>query len=118
MNIAHAVSLALMGFALGTVFSATCCAMYVVSGTLFMPKLGQSKGREALLTAGRLGIALGLLFVMALYKPALQFDPSNVVVATAAITTLFALPGLLIVRDVFSVHITCDDLRRELNGQR
>lgn len=112
------VPLVLIGFALGTIFAATCCAMYFVSGTLLRPRLGQGKGVELLLVTARLLLAIALLFVMALYGPALRFDPSNVVVAVAALTTVFALPGLLIIKKLFVIQITYDDVLRGIYGKR
>lgn len=117
MNTSNAAYLALMGFGFGTVFTATYCAMYFISGTLLAAKRDQTKATRAALTAARLVIAVGLLFVMALAKQAKQLDPSNILITTAFISSFIGLLGLRIVRDVFSVRITHDDLSNESHGK-
>ena len=95
-------------------FAATGAAMYVVAGTLFRPRLGKGPRRDALSVAARLVLAVALLPVMALYGPALEADPSNVIVAVAALTTAFVLPGLLLMRRLFQIQITYEDVLRDI----
>ena len=116
MSPAEFAFLALIGFTFGTVFAATACAMYFISGTLLRPRLGKAKSVEWLVVLARLIVAVCLVFVMALYGPALRFDPSNVVVATATLTTALAIPGLLIIRSLFLIQITYDDVMRDIYG--
>lgn len=108
------LELFLCGFALGSVFAATGAAMYVVAGTLFRPRLGTGPRRDALSVGARLALAVALLPVMALYGPALKADPSSVIVAVAALTTTFVLPGLLIMRRLFRLQITYEDVLRDI----
>lgn len=108
--------LALIGFTFGTIFAATACAMYFISGSLLRPRPGMGKAVERLIVLARLIVAVALLFVMALYGPALRFDPSNVVVGTATLTIALAIPGLLIIRSLFLIQITYDDVMRDTYG--